>query len=80
VQVHLEEFGESYYNEMIPGVIQELQGKGLLVEDQGATIMWCGGSHQLPLMVRKSDGGFGWVGEAATPYLTQPPFSCAGTG
>lgn len=31
--VHIDEFGESYYNKMIPAVIKELEEKGLLVED-----------------------------------------------
>jgi hypothetical protein len=60
-QVRLEEFGESYYNGMIPGVIEELQSGGHLQEDQGALIMFCGGNHKIPLMVRKSDGGYGSV-------------------
>ncbi len=58
--VRLEECGESFYNDRIPGAIAELQGKGLLTEDNGATIMWCGAKHQIPLMVRKSDGGYGY--------------------
>ncbi len=37
-----------------------LRGKGLLEEDNGATIMWCGPKYQIPLMVRKSDGGYGY--------------------
>lgn len=31
--VHNNEFGESFYNKMIPDVIKELEEKGLLVED-----------------------------------------------
>lgn len=58
--VRLEEYGESYYNEMIPGAIEALAGKKLLQEDGGATIMWCGPKYQIPLMVRKSDGGYGY--------------------
>lgn len=35
--VHIDEFGESYYNKMIPAVIKELEEKGLLVEDSQET-------------------------------------------
>jgi len=60
LDVKLEECGESFYNSRIPAAIEALQAKGLLQEDGGATIMWCGGKHQIPLMVRKSDGGYGY--------------------
>lgn len=60
-QVRLEECGESFYNGRIPAVIDELQSKGLLELDNGATIMWCGEKYRVPLMIRKSDGGFGYV-------------------
>lgn len=60
LDVKLEECGESFYNSRIPAAIEDLQVKGLLQEDGGATIMWCGGKHQIPLMVRKSDGGYGY--------------------
>lgn len=30
------EYGESYYNKMIPGVLEELREKKMIVEDKGA--------------------------------------------
>jgi hypothetical protein len=60
LEVRLEECGESFYNEMIPAAIDALRSKKLLEEDGGATIMWCGPKYQIPLMVRKSDGGYGY--------------------
>jgi len=60
LDVRLEEYGESFYNDRIPAVIEELKAENLLEEDGGAMIMWCGGKHQIPLMVRKSDGGYGY--------------------
>ena len=51
--------GESFYNPMIPGVIGELQGKGLLETSDGALIMRVPG-QEVPLMVRKGDGGYGY--------------------
>lgn len=33
--VHIDEFGESYYNKMIPDVIKELEQKNIIVEDSG---------------------------------------------
>lgn len=35
--VHIDEYGESYYNKMIPGVIKELEEKKLLIEDDTVT-------------------------------------------
>jgi arginyl-tRNA synthetase len=57
--------GESFYNPLLPVVVEELQAKGLLVEDQGALCVFPEGfknrqSEPLPLIVRKSDGGYGY--------------------
>lgn len=45
---------------MLPGVVQELKDKGVAVEDAGAQVVWCDG-HENPLIVQKSDGGFGYA-------------------
>lgn len=58
--------GESFYNAMLPGVISELEAKGLLSDSEGASVLWTippeerkvGGKP--PLMVRKRDGGVGY--------------------
>jgi arginyl-tRNA synthetase len=57
--------GESFYNPLLPVVVEELQEKGLLVEDDGALCVFPEGfenrhGEPLPLIVRKSDGGFGY--------------------
>ncbi len=57
--------GESFYNPLLPVVVDELRSKGILVEDQGALCVFPGGfenrqGEPLPLIVRKSDGGYGY--------------------
>ena len=57
--------GESFYNPLLPVVVEELRAKGLLVEDDGALCVFPEGfenrnGEPLPLIVRKSDGGYGY--------------------
>jgi arginyl-tRNA synthetase len=57
--------GESFYNPELPIVVEELTTKGLLVEDHGALCVFPEGfenrqGEPLPLIVRKSDGGYGY--------------------
>ena len=57
--------GESFYNPDLPAVVEELTTKGLLVEDHGALCVFPEGfenrqGEPLPLIVRKSDGGYGY--------------------
>lgn len=57
---------ESYYNERLVPLVSELREKGLLVSDQGAQVVFCDGftnkeGEPLPLIVQKSDGGFGYA-------------------
>ena len=54
-----EEYGESYYNPMIPGVIEELESKGLIKVDKGAKCLFVP-KKKVPLMVQKSDGGYNY--------------------
>lgn len=53
------EFGESYYKDKIPGVLDELRAKDLVKMDKGALCMYIPGKKQ-PLMLIKSDGGFNY--------------------
>lgn len=58
--------GESFYNPFLPDVIEELRGKGLVVEDQGAQCVFLDGftnkeGKPLPLIVQKSDGGYNYA-------------------
>ncbi|CAE7450316.1 EMB1027 [Symbiodinium natans] len=55
----LQERGESFYNEMLPGVVAELQEKGLVTESDGALCVFTNVS-ETPLIVQKADGGFGY--------------------
>eukprot|EP00953_Heterococcus_sp_UTEX-ZZ885_P000835 973-Heterococcus_DN1.PRE.2 len=38
--VQLEERGESYYNSMLPGIVSDLQQQGLVVESEGAQVVF----------------------------------------
>ncbi|XVV14313.1 arginine--tRNA ligase [Actinoplanes sp. CA-131856] len=58
--------GESFYQPLLAGVVDELTAKGLLVESEGALCAFPPGEtgrdgEPLPLIVRKSDGGFGYA-------------------
>jgi arginyl-tRNA synthetase len=58
--------GESSYNDMLAGVVDELDAKGLLRVSEGALCAFPAGftgrgGQPLPLIVRKSDGGFGYA-------------------
>lgn len=53
------EFGESFYNKFLPDLCKELEEKKYAVEDKGALCMFIP-DKQIPLMVRKSDGGFNY--------------------
>jgi arginyl-tRNA synthetase len=58
--------GESAYNPMLPSVVADLEALGLLVEDDGARCVFPPGftnreGEPLPLIVQKSDGGYGYA-------------------
>lgn len=53
--VTLEEYGESFYNDRIPGAIDALAAAGLVAKDDGADVVRL--EHfTYPLIVRKRDG------------------------
>jgi len=61
LEVTLSEVGESYYNEYIPPVLNHLEQIGVVTESDGARVIWPTGTKQeQPLIVQKSDGGFGY--------------------
>ena len=61
--VHFDYYdGESFYNDKMNAVIEELEEKNLLVEDQGAIIVKLEGNIP-PALIKKSDG--------ATLYITR---------
>jgi arginyl-tRNA synthetase len=58
--------GESFYNPVLPGIVEELQAKGLTEESDGAICAFPEGftnkeGTRLPLIVRKQDGGYGYA-------------------
>ncbi|CAB9513415.1 Arginine--tRNA ligase [Seminavis robusta] len=73
LDVTLEEKGESFYNDKIPAVIQEFDQAGLVkIEEGGAKCVFVTG-HSIPLMLQKSDGGYGYdsTDMAALKYRLQ---------
>jgi arginyl-tRNA synthetase len=70
--------GESFYNDRLQPVVDELTAKGLLQVSDGALCAFPAGftgreGEPLPLIVRKSDGGFGYAATdlAALKYRVQ---------
>ena len=58
--------GESYYNDMLDDVVNDLATKGLLTESDGALCVFPPGfenreGEPLPLIVKKSDEGYGYA-------------------
>jgi arginyl-tRNA synthetase len=72
-----ETLGESFYNEWLPGIVADLQGRGIARESQGAIAVFSDGSLPPkedpflvsrdgewvpdPAIIRKSDGGFNYM-------------------
>jgi arginyl-tRNA synthetase len=66
LDVKLTERGESFYNPLLPDVIEDLVKTGLLEEDTGAKCVFLDGftnkeGQPLPLIVQKSDGGYNYA-------------------
>ncbi|MBE9007366.1 arginine--tRNA ligase [Fortiea sp. LEGE XX443] len=66
LDIHLNERGESFYNPLLPTVVEDLAKSGLLVENQGAEVVFLEGftnreGEPLPLIVKKSDGGYNYA-------------------
>ena len=51
------EYGESFYHEMLPGVVSGLQEAGLASESEGAQCVFLH-DFETPMIVQKSDGAF----------------------
>lgn len=78
LDIVLQERGESFYNPLLSDVVEDLEQKGLLVEDQGAMCVFLDGftnkeGDPLPLIIKKSDGGYNYATTdlAAIRYRTQ---------
>jgi arginyl-tRNA synthetase len=66
LDICITERGESFYNPLLAGVVEDLDKLGLLVEDQGAKCVFLKGftnkeGNPLPLIVQKSDGGYNYA-------------------
>lgn len=66
LDIKLTERGESFYNPLLPAIVEDLTSLGLLVEDNGAKCVFVEGftnkdGEPLPLIVQKSDGGFNYA-------------------
>jgi arginyl-tRNA synthetase len=60
------ERGESFHNALLPEVVEELDKKSLLVENQGAKCVFLDGftnreGEPLPVIVQKTDGGYNYA-------------------
>ncbi len=58
--------GESTYNDALPGICEELEAAGLATMSDGALCVFLDGytgreGKPVPLIIRKSDGGFGYA-------------------
>ena len=78
LDISLTERGESFYNPLLPGVVEDLEKLGLVVEDGGAKCVFLEGftnkeGQPLPLIVQKSDGGYNYAATdlAAIRYRIQ---------
>lgn len=57
LDIKLIECGESFYQDKISALINELNDKNILIDDEGRKIIKVDG-YELPLTIVKSDGGF----------------------
>lgn len=56
LNIKLEEVGESFYGSKIAGLIDELENKNLLIQDENRKVVIC--NKNIPFTVIKSDGGY----------------------
>lgn len=66
LDIKLIERGESFYNPLLPKVVEYLETVGLVEENQGAKCVFLEGftnreGDPLPLIVQKSDGGYNYA-------------------
>ncbi len=78
LDITIQERGESFYNPLLADVVKDLESLGLLVEDQGAKVVFADGftnkdGDPLPLIIQKTDGGYNYATTdlAAIRYRTR---------
>jgi arginyl-tRNA synthetase len=59
------ERGESFYNDMLAGIVAELKASGMAVVDQGAVCVFLDGfvgreGQPQPMLIQKTDGGYNY--------------------
>lgn len=59
LDIKLTEVGESFYNPMLKGMVEELLDRKIAVENEGAICVFVP-KNKVPLIIRKSDGGFNY--------------------
>lgn len=57
--ITITEVGESFYNPMLKGLVEDLVERKVAEVDKGATVVFVP-KHNVPLIIRKSDGGFNY--------------------
>ena len=58
--------GESYYEKLLPEVVERLENKNMIIESQGALVVFPEGwinreNEPMPLIIRKGDGGYNYA-------------------
>lgn len=65
LNVEIQERGESFYNDLLPELVKDLESKGLIEVSDGAKCIFLPGfknrdGDPLPFMIQKSDGGYNY--------------------
>lgn len=78
LDIKINDRGESFYNPMLPSIVDELDKKGLVTVSNGAKCIFLEGFQNregdpLPLIIQKSDGGYNYATTdlAAMKHRTQ---------
>jgi arginyl-tRNA synthetase len=66
LDIKITERGESFYNPLLPKIVEYLAAQGLLIEDAGAKCVFLEGfsnkdGKSLPLIIQKSGGGYNYA-------------------
>lgn len=59
LDVVIEDYGESFYNPLLKPLCEELEQKGIIVNDNGAKCIFIP-KQKVPLIMQKSDGGYNY--------------------
>lgn len=65
LDIKLVERGESFYNPFLPGIVEDLEKRGLITVSDGAKCIYLEGfvgrdDTPLPMIIQKSDGGYNY--------------------